>query len=534
MTSNSSAQVGTAPWKRDALFMWRRLLSALFRSEEVERTARDNSTPPNVSIEALNLRKRVLFVASGYSYFREMAPVVWHFAEEGWYVQVLLGTSGTIADDVVDQCRARAIPVDITPSGIGYGHVGSAEPSQSGRHPVEPNRNSQSAWQKIRRVLRSTRLGRFRMIPGQLIRMRRVRRYADKLISHVKPDVVFQGPFYSVGQIDNAIARACVRRKIPRYCVPMTGYVGRRHLIVARSVHIKTGQMRADIVIDYDWVNRLFSFLVPSWTCRLSNGQQAFYWDPVFISLAWISRLSLDRHWMRPAVDFNRVFVFSEYSFNLLKVDGYPMERVIVSGQPLLDTVWERGRDEHAVQELFAYLRLEDFAPFLLVNIEPSVEHLYCNWDRHWRNFQDLMNAVIGHGLPVVLSLHPLCDAAHYDFAEEKYGVFICKDFKIHDLYPFCTLSISFPCSTNLLATTFDKPLVIYDFFNVATADPDSAYLYALPGAPIASEPSVLGDIIRTALKNVVNSGSTVPLKMKACDTIFNVVASDLTVRPPS
>ena len=110
-------------------------------------------------------------------------------------------------------------------------------------------------------------------------------------------------------------------------------------------------------------------------------------------------------------------------------------------------------------------------------------------------------NAVSGHGVPVVLSLHPLCDAARYDFAEDKYGVFICRDYKIHELYPFCAFSISFPCSTNLLASMFKKPLVIYDFFGLTNTNADSALMHALPGACIAVD-------IQLAMKNFCLNGS--------------------------
>jgi hypothetical protein len=245
--------------------------------------------------------------------------------------------------------------------------------------------------------------------------------------------------------------------------------------------------------------------------------------------VAWVHRLFFNRLWMKPSLDFKRVFVFSEYSAELLRTDGYPMDKVVVSGEPLLDQVWRRVGDAVEQRRLYEYLKLAPGTRFLLVNIEPAAEHSYCDWERHWAFFHELMNAVTGHGMPVVLSLHPLCDAPHYDFVEEKYGVFICRDVKIHELYPFCGLSISFPCSTNLLASIFRKTLVIYDFFHLTDSDPDSTFVHALPGAHIASDGVMLAAIIKELVVTATDRHVEIaPPDRLACETVANIVAADL------
>jgi hypothetical protein len=476
--------------------------------------------------------RRALFVASAVSYFREMAPVVWHFAENDWEVRVLLGSVSPLSDDVVAECRARGIRADIVPLAVGYGsEVGKApeSPRAQALQPFAAQSRLQSAlWRWARDAVRRTRLNRFLAVPSHWIRMRRIRRYADTFIDDAQPDVVFQGPYHSVGQIDNGIARACVRRNIPRYCLPNSGYLGGKILEVGRSVHIKTGMASAAILTDYDWVNRVFARLFPSWTCHMADGRRAFYWDPVFVFMAWINGLFFDRLWQKPSVDFKRVFAFSDYSSELLRTGGYPMEKVVVSGEPLLDSVWLRSSDPDAQRTLYSYLKLAPGTPFLLVNIEPSAEHCYCDWDRHWAFFGGMMNAVSCHGMPVILSLHPLCDAARYDFAKEKYGVFICRDFKIHELYPFCAISISFPCSTNLLASMFKKPLVIYDFFGLTDTNADSALMHALPGACIAADGTTLAAIVSGLVAHATHRMEVTPPARLACKTIFETIMADI------
>jgi hypothetical protein len=479
---------------------------------------------------------RVLFVASAVSYFREMAPVVWHFAQRGWEVRVLFGSVSPITDVTVTECAAHSIKADVVPADVGYGAEAAAgqDSATSEACPAGSSITGKETsvpsmlpdW--LRGAIRWSRLGRFLRIPSDLARMRRIRKFSDDYIVALKPDVVFQGAYHSVGQIDNGIARACRAQGIPRYCLPNSGYVGARIMPVGRRTHLDTGMASEGILVKYDWVNRLFGAIFPKWTYTLRDGRRIFYWDPVFVFMAWLNGLFFERLWMKPAVDYKRVFVFSEYSFGLLRDDGYPMEKVVIAGQPLLDSVWERSSNRLQQDSLYSYLKLNSGSSFLLVNIEPAAEHSYCSWEKHWENFHAVMKAVTSHGMPVVLSLHPLCDGPRYEFAVEKYGVFICKDYKIHDLYPFCGISISFPCSTNLLAELFSKPLIIYDFFGSTTADEDSAFVHALPNAKIAYTGQELSATISSVLQSDLAPGIIKrPLRL-ASEIIFDTVVADL------
>ena len=395
--------------------------------------------------------KRVLFVASAVSYFREMAPAVWHFAERGWDVRVLLGSVSPLTDGVVAECAARGIKAEVAPANVSYG-AEVAETQDANAPPSSPSAVPETKPMSsrlpggLRGAIRWTRLGRFLRIPADIGRMRRIRKFSDDYLGTLKPDAVFQGAYHSVGQSDNGIARACEARSIPRYCLPNSGYVGARIMPVGRRSHLDTGMATDGIRADYDWVNRLFAAAFPKWTFTLRDGRKIFYWDPVFVFMAWLNDLFFDRLWMKPALDFKRVFVFSEYSERLLRDDGYPTNRVLTAGQPLLDSVWERSADKAQQEALSRHLGLAPGTPFLLLNIEPSAEHSYCSWEKHWENFNAVMKAVTAHGMPVVLSLHPLCDAPRYEFAVKKYDIFICKDYKIHDLYPFCGIIIKNKC----------------------------------------------------------------------------------------
>lgn len=480
--------------------------------------------------------RRALFVASAVSYFREMAPVVWYFADHGWSVTVLFGSLGAGTDKAADECRAHGVDVEIAPSSVGYGYVAVVESEPTAEDLAThllTRRDTAVEWRSApRRLLvganRWLRLSRLKGLPGSLVRMGRIRRYARSLMIRIGPDAVFQGAYHCVGEIDNAIAQACMRRGVSRYCLPNSGYVGGRIMSVGRRTHLDTGMASTVILANYDWVNRLFARLFPGWTCQLADGRRAFYWDPLHILMARLAGLFFERLWMKPALDFTRAFVFSDYSRESLRLDGYPMEKVVVSGEPLLDVVWRRAADRSARNDLFRYLNLPVGAPFMLVNIEPAMEHRYCDPDRHWALFASVMEAVTGHNMPVVLSLHPLCDAEKYEFAQAKFGVFICKNFKIHDLYPWCAFSVSFPCSTNLLAAIFKKQLVIFDFFGLTDADADSAVVHKLPDALVAKDGAALATIIRELVSENPTVTKTVRPDKLACEIIFDTVAGDV------
>jgi hypothetical protein len=261
--------------------------------------------------------KRVLFVASAVSYFREMAPAVWHFADKGWDVHVLLGSISPLTDAVVAECAARGIRADVAPANVSYG-AEAAEPPDSAVSQSAPSAFPAAkpasfplpGW--LRGALRWTRFGRFLRLPSDFARMRRIREFGDRYITTLKPDAVFQGAYHSVGQIDNGIARACKANGVPRYCLPNSGYVGGRIMPVGRRSHLDTGMASEGILVRYDWVNRLFARIFPDWTCTLRDGRQIFYWDPVFVFAAWLNGLFFERLWMKPAIDYERVLAFSD------------------------------------------------------------------------------------------------------------------------------------------------------------------------------------------------------------------------------
>ena len=430
---------------------------------------------------------KALFVVSIYNYHREVQPVVENFVRNGWQVVVAIGWLGGTADEAASAYAAFGCEVQRLPDDIAY-------PGQKtyGKQPGaldNPGRTEAARPMMLRRVATCVRL---------IQHMRRVRSWIVGFLARIQPDVVMSGPFHSCGTFDNAFALECRRRKVLHCCYPVSAYHGRKGSVQARFSNLAMGMLPPILKADFDLMNRCMASLFPHGT-QMREGRTIFMWEPMTMLAARLTGLLERDIWQKPSPDFDVVFVFNRFSRSLLESNGFPMEKVVTVGVPLLDAAVARSRDPEARRSMLADLGLHEDEPFVLFNVEPSAEHHYCEWERHWQNFRTMMGVVTAQKLPVVLSLHPLCRLEDYLFAESKYGVRIARSWKIHDLYPLCRFVVSFPCSTNLLAETFGKPLAIYDFFGMAQAGSPRAEEFRLPGAFVGHTVKEIGACVKQA-----------------------------------
>ncbi|WP_310449002.1 hypothetical protein [Sulfuritalea sp.] len=456
------------------------------------------------------------------------------FVRRGAKVAVLLGFHSNHTEPIAETCRRQGITVETVPVEAGYGTL-EASVAATDQNEVRKGFIAIASSPKmtvLRAWIRKAGLARLFSLPLHIAKCIKRRRIADDIITRHQPDVVAMGSYHSSGQIDNAISRACKRQSVPTYCIPNSPYLGTLTLRVGRLNHLEQGMASQVIRVGYDPINRMLGWLFPSWTSVLPDGSRVFYWDPMTMLAATLTGLQMNRLWLKPSLDFRKVFVHSEYSRGLLLRDGYPADRIVVSGPPLLDSVVEKIGDSSKEDAMYSHINLPVGSPFILFNVEPSAEHNYCDWSRHWRQFHETMAQVVESGLPVVLSLHPLCVLENYRFVEAQYGVVICTAYRIHDLYPYCAISVSFPCSTNLLALTFEKPLVIYDHFGILGRDEESKILNSIPGALIAECASEILPNIR-ALREMLAAPDTVRQRSstgrRATEIIISSIQSDLS-----
>jgi hypothetical protein len=440
-------------------------------------------------------------------------------------VSVLIGSLGQAVMPIIDRLDRMGCHTIQADPRIAY-HL-DAPPSKQNSAPDRAKTGPSVAKRALSAAGRLVKAGRLLGFVRQLLRGQRVRRLTENLINSLAPSAVLFPAFNSVGQLDNGIMRATKQRGIPAYCTPNTPYLGHRVCTVARLNHLESGMAGPIIRADYDWVNRFIALICPRWTAVLADGTRVFYWDPLNIVAAKLNGLGYNEMWLKPSLDFARVFVFSEFSRRLLREDKYPADKIVVAGQPALDRVFTLMADPSHRIQIFTELGLAVDQPFALLNIEPAAEHNYCPWEQHERNVKTTIGAVRDAGLAVVLSLHPLCDTPHYEKWAREAGVTIAER-RIHELYPYCAVSVSFPCSTNLLAETFDKPLVIYDHFGLIGRDADSDALNRLPGAEVCTKAEALTEAV-SRLASQQHGG--IAQVATASATIADCLARDLSSR---
>ena len=394
------------------------------------------------------LKKTVLFIITAIGYFKEASPVCKKFSKNNWKVIILVGFYDHNIDSIKIFAKKNNLELFYLPKDLVYSDY---------------TNNFLSSYVKKNIFSIPIRLlSLLYLVKRNLKKKKRI----ISILKSFKPDCVFMGSFHSSGEIDNIALKYFKKSDKNCYCIPNSDYLGEKVLIDSRENFLSLGTISNIIKKDFDVINKIFALFFNSWVRNIKKNK-VFFWDPIKIIADKLVGIGMEKNWMKPSILFDKVFVFSKISRRMLISDGYPDEKIIVSGQPFIDNIRQKQFNEKFKKKMMGYLNVRD-GKFLLLNVEPSAEHNYCEWSHHWDNFNKVLINLKQNNLPIVLSLHPLCNYEDYKFAEKKYKVKICRNYSIHELYPFCKAVVSFPCSTNFLSLIFNKPLIIYDLFNIS------------------------------------------------------------------
>lgn len=466
--------------------------------------------------------RMVLFVFSIYNFYREMLPVAEHFARLGFHVHAVIGWSGATAEQSKEYCEAIGITVHDLPADLKYGEAQARNQQPAQVNQFIEGRNDDvfiRAWNALLSPART-----LHSLIGLTARQLRMRELAEELVAEIAPVLVFAGAFHSCGEFDNGIARVCHRKRILYCCLPVSVYAGgERQVITARFNNIQLGMVPRSLEPSDSLLNELLAVLFPGWT-REQAGNRIFMFQPEKMLTAWLTGLLEKNPWQKPSEQFDIVFVESESSRQMLAESNYDTSKVVISGKPLLDTVFDNLNNQEYTAELYDYLGLSVDEPFILFNVEPSAEHHYSSWEDHWQRFKDLMDCMKSTGAKVVLSLHPLCDPAKYRHVEQEYGFRVSEEYKIGQLYPYCNLSVSFPCSTNAFSLIFGRRLIIYDFFGLTKDEYPTHDLYRIQGALYAYDVEQLSRYIREFMdrpEHKAPPSNLIKTHPSACATIY-------------
>jgi len=195
-----------------------------------------------------------------------------------------------------------------------------------------------------------------------------------------------------------------------------------------------------------------------------------------------------------------------------------------------MDTIISSMTDERAKREFFDSIRLPVGAPYVVFNVEPAAEHYVTTWEEHWRYFRETISVISSSGIPVVLSLHPLCAPANYSFVEGEYGAIMRHPRSIYELVAHSSIVVSNICSTLLTTRMFRKPTLVYDYYRV----PDGvARFFDLDRYIVCRDSGTLKREFIRLVDEVPQAGSPAAVKLPlACEIILAEVEGLLARKP--
>ena len=213
--------------------------------------------------------KRVLFVISIYNYHREVEPVVYKFIEEGWQVDVLLGWHDQTALDAESVYEERGAHVLWTPFEMAYG-PGFPSTNENKNSSINTCSETTNSHVSIIDKLKATLKGAIKKVPFILVsvetlfhlrRISRLKKFTEHFFNKNQYSAIFQGPFHSVGRLDNAFYCQARTRGVPNYCYPVSAYHGHKIAIQARHDNIINGMLPKRLFVNDSIENRCFALL---------------------------------------------------------------------------------------------------------------------------------------------------------------------------------------------------------------------------------------------------------------------------------
>lgn len=402
------------------------------------------------------MTRRLFFYLSILHYEAEWSPVIRLACEAGRAVTILLGWSGPSADEAAERFAVLGARVLRVPAEHAFGDPKAAfdAVTAAGNGPaVRPRFASLKAravpWLQLVRSVRA---------------LRRQRAFAHQVLTAERPDVLVVGVDQTSGGIYHGLLLTAEVLGIPSVGLPFTVNVTTRATVHAAFLWRRQGYSDPRCELGEGRFDRLLARLFPRWV-RGHDGVCLFRWTPLGMLAARLAGTLESDPWRWPSARLTHYLAFTPRSAEMVLSEGYPAERVTVCGVPRLDDVAAAAADPERRKATLGALGMEGSPPFVLWNMEPSWEHGYCPAEQHWAFVRNMAETLSETGLPVVISLHPLCRLDNYRFLEDRPGFVISRDCSIFALYPLCAFAVSFLCSTDFLADVFHKPLVIVDRF---------------------------------------------------------------------
>jgi hypothetical protein len=167
------------------------------------------------------------------------------------------------------------------------------------------------------------------------------------------------------------------------------------------------------------------------------------------------------RPWVLGGSDPDIVCALGEDQRDYLLAGGIVPDRIVVTGQPSLDTVSRTAPTQLAAQLRECY-RLPPGVPIVLCAVPQHGEHRMASWERHWQLTEELFAALAVSGAAVLLSLHPKSRRADYVPVAARHGLALLDE-RLSEVLPAADLLVATFSSTVRWAIGLGIPAVVVD-----------------------------------------------------------------------
>jgi hypothetical protein len=240
----------------------------------------------------------------------------------------------------------------------------------------------------------------------------------------------------------------------------------------------------------------LVQILYPGQVHVSPSGTFLFYPPATTLSLAAMRMLS-PNPWQSGGGFSDLTGVLSEAERNRYQQMGVPKEKMIVTGQPSLDSLYQVATNgQGLVSRLSETYCIDSRRKRILCAVPQLAEHGFLSWERHWKEITFLVSSLTQTGAHILLSLHPKSDPERYVFLEKQYGVRILRE-PLRMVLPAAHLFVATFSSTIQWAVLLGIPSVVVDFYGMNYPMYDH-----LPGVLKVTNKAVLVRVLRSVLEN--------------------------------
>jgi hypothetical protein len=250
------------------------------------------------------------------------------------------------------------------------------------------------------------------------------------------------------------------RHKIPTFIVPFSLYSPRGDV---KNRMIKDNFEQFFIARSLQ--KKIAKIIFPEILYRYEDRDIFFF--PFQMALpGWYLRLLPENPWTIGGGHASRMAVENEFFYHILRDQGIPASKMVVTGKPSSDHIYEtikRG-DKTAIRN---ELGIPEDKKILLCAVPQLAEHELTSWERHWWEVESLLSTFSGlPGVATVLSLHPRSYPPEYQSVARRYGAVIAQR-RIYELLPISDVFVATYSTTVMFAVGMAKPTIVVDFYNL-------------------------------------------------------------------